>query len=507
MSRIRRPGPAASLGLTLALLAATIVMAHVAIPLFVAFGIAFLVAVGLAAERWPLATLAAGALATLADPVLVPRLMPAGLGTGPIGLSEPVLAVAGGVIALDAIRTGRWRRAVRDPVVALMGLFIGLAVVSAAVNATPSLVAALGILMTVDAIAMYVAVRAVRVGERGAALVIGAVVGAAVVVALFGIGQVVIHPRFLGFAAFEGYFGEGGRITAFLGNPNPVAMILALGIPFALFGSLSLMARRDRWIARAVLVLLSLALVLTFSRSAWLAVALGVVIGALIVDWRAIPVLVLALAVAWAAFTVMPRGLAVAQPEPAPGTSGGGGPSPSAPDLVDTTADRIGNLAEEGDTRGKFTREGIPIILDHPWLGVGPGRYGGAAATLIPSPIYAEYHTSLYGYRTIHNFWQHLLGESGALGTAVFLTVLAGLLIRFARAARAALGRRRVILAGATTVVAVGGFHGLSEMIWEGNLPALLIWLILGIASVLAPVRPLVEPTQAADLHASPPAA
>ena len=483
-----RPGGAGvHLVLAALLLAATVAGAHAAIPLFVAAGVAFLALVGSAARCWPLATLVGGALATLADPVLVPRVMPTGIGTGPIGLSEPVLAVVGGVIAVDALRSGRWRTALRDPVVPLAALFVVLAVVSAVINATPPIVATLGILMTVDALAIYLVVRSVRIGEAGAARAIGAVVAATGVVALVGIGQALVHPRFLGFPAFEGYFGEGARITAFLGNPNPVAMILSLGIPFALFGSVSLPMPRDRWIARSVLVILVLALVLTFSLSAWLAVSLGVVIGALMVDWRALPVLGLAVVLAWGAFTVMPRGLAVAPAEP-PRAEG----SPAAvPDLLDTTADRIGNLQERGDTRGKFTREGIPILLDHPWLGVGPGRYGGAAATLIPSPVYEAYDTSLYGYRTIHNFWQHLLGESGALGTAVFLAILAGLLIRLARAARAAAGTRRVILAGATTVLLVTGLHGLTEMIWEGNLPALLIWLILGIASLLAPVRPV----------------
>lgn len=483
---MRRIGPWSHLAVTLAALGVTVAGAHVAVALFVAAGVAFLVLVGIAAQRWPLATLVGGALATLADPRLVGRVLPAEMTAGPIGLSEPVLAVAGSVILVQAVRTGRLWTAVRDPVVPLVGLFVGLAVVSAAVNATPPLVAALGIVMTIDAIAIYVVARSISVSERGAALAIGAVVAAALVVALFGIGQVVIHPELLGFAAFQGYFGEGGRITSFLGNPNPVAAVLSIAIPFALFGSLSLPSRRGRWIARAVLYLLLLALVLTFSRSAWLAVALGTIIGAIVVDWRGVLVLFVAVGLAWGSVIVMPRELAVGPPA-AEALEREGPDVSRPPDLVDSTVDRIGNLRERGDTRGRFTQEGIPIILDHLLLGVGPGRYGGAAATIIPSPVYEEYDTSLYGYRTIHNFWQHLLGESGALGTAVFLTLLAGLLIRFGRAARAALGRRRVLLAGAATLVLVTGFHSFTEMIYEGNLPALLIWLVFGIASLFAP--------------------
>ena len=68
--------------------------------------VAVLVAVGYAAWRWPLPTLVGAALATLADPEITPRVLPGGFETGPIGISEPMLAVAGAVIAVEAIRRG-----------------------------------------------------------------------------------------------------------------------------------------------------------------------------------------------------------------------------------------------------------------------------------------------------------------------------------------------------------------------------------------------------------------
>lgn len=485
MSALRGAGPAAHLAAAAVAAAAAVGAAHVSIPLFVVVAAAGLAVVGHAAVRWPLATLVGGALATLADPVLVPRLLPPGVGSGPIGLSEPVLAVAGSVIAVQALRSGRWRTALRDPVVPLVALFVGLAILSAALNAVPPLVAALGIVMTIDAVAIYVVVRAQPVDDRAASLAVTAVVVATLVVAIIGLGQVVVHPRFLGLDTFSGNFGEGARITSFLGNPNPVAMVLSIGIPFALFGSVSLSGARERWAASIALLVLVLALVFTFSRSGWLAVGIGVLIIGLVVDRRALLVFMVTVVVAVGLFSVLPRGLAAPQPS----QDGGAAIPPS--DLVDSTVDRLGNLAREGDTRRRYTVEGIPILLDHPWLGVGPGRYGGAAATLLPSPIYDEYDTGLYGYRTIHSFWQHLLGESGALGTAVFLAILAGLLLRVARAARLAGGRRRVILAGVAGMVVITGLHSLTEMIYEGNLPALLIWLLLGLASMLAPIRPL----------------
>ena len=470
---------------------------------FLALAVAVLAVAAFAAMRWPLPTLVASAILTTVDLKISPRLLPAGLDAFPIGLSEPLLAVVGLSIAIGAVRRGTFLGAFRDPVLPLALLFVGLAVVSAVVNATPPVVALLGIVMTLDALAIYFTVRMVPLDERAATAAIAAIVLAVVAAAVFGLVQAVLGPDLLGFTAFRGNHGEGARITSFFGNPNMLAAGIGLAIPFALFASLRLENARWRWAARVALFVLACALLLTFSRGAWLAVALGGIIGGLLVDWRAVPLLVLTVALAWGAVTVMPR---ATFPERAAGAqtddgergseSGGGrtndgegggegGTTPDAdgPSIVDSTIQRLGDLG----TRGRYLREGIPIILDHPFLGVGPGRYGGAAAKIIPSPVYEEYGTRLFGYRTVHNFWLHLLGEAGALGTAVFLTIIAGLLIRFVRAARTATGPRFVVLAGATTMLLVAVFHSFAEMIFEGNMPMLIIWLILGIASLLAP--------------------
>ena len=187
---------------------------------------------------------------------------------------------------------------------------------------------------------------------------------------------------------------------------------------------------------------------------------------------------------AWGAATVMPRDLLV--PEAAGGGGGGGAPS-----FVGSTGDRIDNLADPNDTRARFLRDGLRVIEDNFWLGVGPGEYGGAAAAIMGSRVYEEYQVELYGYRTVHDFWLHLLGESGVLGTAVFLTMIVGLLIRLVLAAWSSDGLRFVILAGTATMLMVASLHSLTEMIFEGNMPVLIVWLVLGIASVLAPVRPM----------------
>ena len=93
----------------------------------------------------------------------------------------------------------------------------------------------------------------------------------------------------------------------------------------------------------------------------------------------------------------------------------------------------------------------------------------------------------MFGYRTVHNFWLHLLGESGIVGTTLFIALIAALGIRFVRAARSASGVAFVVLAGTATMLVVAILNSATEMIFEGNMPSVLIWLILGVSSSLAP--------------------
>lgn len=487
------PRPIDGRPLAIAIAALTIAMlgvGRVSVPLFAVTALVVLAAVGYAAHHWPRAAVVGAALVTLADPAVTPRFVPERLNLGPIGASEPLLAVVGLVVAVDALRRGTFIAAFRGPTFVLMLSFVGVAIVSALVNATPPVVAVLGIFMTVDALAIFFVWRMLPMHIGDAARAIGAIVAAGVIAALFGIAQVVLDPDLLGFFSFAGRFGEGARITSFMGNPNMVSPLLGFTLPFALFASVRLPRRRYRWVAATAAFVLVLGLVLTFSRGAWAAVGLGMLIGTVLLDRRALLLLLVLVPMAWGTAILLPRNLI--------GDDAGAEPPP-IPDWIGSTADRFDDLGE--DVRIIFVRDGLRIIDDNLALGVGPGRYGGAAATIIPSPVYDEYEASLYGFRTVHDFWLHLLGEVGVIGTAIFMTMVVALLIRFVRAARRASGAAFIILAGAATATLVVGFNNLTEMLFEGNVPAILIWLILAIGSILAPSPTLWGP----DRPASPP--
>ncbi len=467
------------LGAAVLVAAGLVVLGSASVAAFVALLGLVAVVTAAAAIRWPLPTLVGASLATLADPVILPALLPPGFDPSPIGLSEPMLLAAGGVILASAVRRRAVGAALRDPVLVFAGLFVVAAATSAVVNHVPFGVAILGIAVTVDAIAAFVAVRMTRIDARAARAAIGAIVGVVVVAAVIGIAQAAVDPRIFGLTPFIGQFGEGVRIGSFLGNPNMLASVIGLAVPFALFASV----RRDRWrwAARGALYVLVLALLLTYSRGGWLAIGLGLTVGALVLAWRAIPILVVSSALAFGTAAVLPR---ADQPDVG---------------LVSSTVDRFLHLADGDDLRARFLVDGLPIVAEHPVLGVGPGRYGGAVAAIIPSPVYEAYGTGLFGYRTVHDFWLHLAGETGVVGVTIFLTLIAGLLIRFVRAARSAIGERFVVLAGTATMLIVASLNSVTEMIFEGNMPSMLIWLMVGLASCLAPAWTSTGAEEAAD--------
>jgi O-antigen ligase len=465
---------------------------------FVVLALVTLCGCAYAAYFWPRATLVGAALTTLLDPVVAVRLLPGGLGDGPIGISEPLLATAG-LIALMRVRRTGWIVVGRDPTSALVLLFVAVATLSALINRVPPSVALLGIVMTVDAMAVYFVWRLLEPSLEAGVRAIAALVGAGVVVALFGIGQAVLAPSLLGFERFSVIPGDLGRITSILGNPNLLAPILAFLLPFPIFAVTRLPGRRQRLIAALIGLILGVGLILTFSRGAWIAAAVGLTFGAVVLEWRAavasavIGALAIVFVVALPLHILGSDGDVAARATPVPSQSAGvDSPSPgdaaqppSSPQPTPlSTPDPLAGLTGD-EIRLLFLRDGLRIVADHPALGVGPGRYGGAAAKIIPSPVYEEYDTTIGRLRTVHNFWLHLAGEGGVVGVTVFLAIIVSLVVRLARGARTAEGRRFVVLAGAATAAVIASVNSATEMVLEGNIPAVLVWLTLGIGAAM----------------------
>jgi O-antigen ligase len=81
--------------------------------------------------------------------------------------------------------------------------------------------------------------------------------------------------------------------------------------------------------------------------------------------------------------------------------------------------------------RGYVIKKSWEIWSDNPFLGVGPGMYGGVVSVEFKSPIYDKYHFSEYWYnfglKTFHSldqFWPQIMVELSLPGLAMFLMIL-----------------------------------------------------------------------------------
>jgi hypothetical protein len=433
-----------------------------------------------------------------------------------------LLLVALGVL-VDVIRRRQLGVLLGLPVTHAVVAFLAAAVLSALINLVPVEVAVAGLVFTLDGLLLWYATWILRPTVRAMTVSLGILLGVGAVAAALAVFQALLTPNVLGLAAVVGRFGENHRLGSILGDPNSMGAFMALLIPLPLV----LFVREGGWTRRRVALvalsaLLFIGLTLSFSRGAWLALGIGIVVGGLAFDRRLILAAALIGVVTLAGALYMPRGLiasdtaaaartpaaatpaAVASasavpsaspPEatPVPSSSPAAGPFSGLPNLLDATFGRLAAIVQGGDLRTQLIARAVPTLRDHWLLGVGPGRYGGAAADIFGSPIHEQQDleellthpvgpTGIHVQHTVDNFWLHLLLESGIVGTAVFVVLLYVVLRPLCAAAR------RPGVAGALSAAAAVGLivvclNAFTTMALESNTIAFPLWLLVGLAS------------------------
>jgi O-antigen ligase len=464
-------------GAAVLVVVAGVAASHVSPILFGTFGLLLAAIVAYASLTWPRQALVVVVLSPLLDRYLAPGILAPEVEGLAHFLSEGLLLTVGVCLVAQAVRRGTLRAAVWHPTAVFALVFLAAAVASAVINGVLPVQAIAGIAFTLDALAIFFLARLVEFNVRQALLAIGAFIAFMSVAAWVALAQAILTPNLLGLFALQGRFGEVYRLASIFGDPNVFAALLSAAVPFVLFGAPGLATRRGRGWALALASLLILALWLSFSRGGWLGAAFGFGIASTILDRRALAVGIVLAAVTFAIAWVMPRDLL----ESAPG---------GRPDIVGSTGDRIGAVGAGRDLRVLFLINSIPLVVEHPALGVGPGRYGGAAADIFGTDVYAQYGTDQLfrnpTQRTIDNFWLHLLGETGIIGLMAFLAMIGIPLIEVIRAARSAIWARRVLLSGIAAAVLALSANSVTTMLLEANSVAYMFWFLLGIGSVLA---------------------
>ncbi len=456
---------------------AALVVARVSMVAFVMMVAVLLAVFAYVSFRAPRAMLVLMILAPLVDRYIVRQTVPESLQGYADMLSEGLLVIVGIAILVQGRRAGRIGPALRHAMTVFIGAFVALAVLSALVNHVGLEVAGLGIVFTIDAFALFFLVRIIGFDERLGWLAATAFVAVAVFAGSLALGQVVLTPDFLGLTTWTGRFGEGLRPgSIFTGQPNLLGAVLALALPFATFGA----ARPDlsRWTRIVCLVaalILGVALVYTFSRGTWLALALAIGIVGLAVERRALIITAVIGAAALAIALTLPRGILL--------------PSNSqwSIDLGNATFGRIDAITKGRDLRFKFMENALPIVQDHVLIGSGPGTYGGGVAAHFGSPEYSKYTDGVVPTgRTVDNYWLHAVVEFGILGAVLLAGMLGWAVLEMLRAVRAATGRRRVLLAAIASSTILLAIDSGTEMLLEGNTTSFALWFFIGVGSLLA---------------------
>jgi O-antigen ligase len=475
--------PLAVVAAAILLLIGATIAAAVSPTIFAVLAVGMVALVAVAAVWWPRTAIVLVVLSPIVDRYIVADVLPASLETAAHYLSEAMLLAVALILAGKALVEGRLVAAFRNPVTLALIAFVLVAGLSAVVNGVPPIIAAVGIVFTIDAAALFFLPRLVGFSPRQSIAAMAAIGSVVTIAALLAIGQALLSPRLLGMRPVRGRFGEETRLASIFGDPNVFGAFLVIAVPFAVLGAARLPERRLRWLSGAIAFVLLLALWLSFSRGAWIALVLGVGTVLALVDRRALLIGLLVAVTSFGTAVVMPRNLLV--------------PDQRRPNIIDSTVDRFGAIGLQGDLRTLFVIQSLPIMRDHPLLGVGPGRFGGAVAFNYGTPIYEEYgFRPLFwnpAQRTVDNFWLHLLVETGVLGAIAFLAAALIPGVRILGAARRSLGWRRILLGGMAAAAAGMAVSSGTTMLLEANSIGFAFWFVLGIGTLAVSATSIAE--------------
>lgn len=218
---------------------------------------------------------------------------------------------------------------------------------------------------------------------------------------LHGIYQYIVAVPIPAAWVSQTEMGVRTRVFSLTGSPNVFGSLLVMLAPL----SAALLYYAEGWRKKTLYLGITggiaLALLFTFSRGAWVGMAVAVVLFALFIDRR----LLLALGAVMAAALV----------------------------FVPSIASRLTYLftsdyAEASAIGGRALRWEVGRLLlteNNPWLGFGLGRFGGAVA--MNNKLLDETETFRYFY--MDNYYLKTMVEMGYIGIAFFLLLLAALLV------------------------------------------------------------------------------
>jgi O-antigen ligase len=240
------------------------------------------------------------------------------------------------------------------------------------------------------------------------------------------------------------------RAYGFFGSPNILGSLSMITIIASLFSFLE----KKKWYYLVYLLLALIALILTFSRSAWLGLSIGLVVALLIKNWKLI---------IFAPFSLI---LLII---------------PSIRQRLFVATSQIYLVDATLDGRVWSFNNAIEIFKTAPLIGTGPGSYGGQTAIYYNSPIYLQGMQN--GYIALpytDNQWLQVLVQTGIIG---FLSVAGFFISHIINNLRQYRKTGDYISLGIIAATIAIFVNGLFANIWEFGAIAVLSGAYLGLGN------------------------
>jgi len=286
--------------------------------------------------------------------------------------------------------------------------------------------------------------------------VVWGVAAAGVASALLGLLQFITGSGPPGFLLMGRFMRAYGTFQ----QPNPFAAHLGLSLPFALAWALAGPAgKRERWLLLAAAGLMGLGVLASWSRGAWLGLAVAAGLMAALM-WKRVAVVALVLLLITSPLWVGPASSS-ALAQRALGMGGGvEGFNVAQVEPTDENWSVVERLAHWQASWRMFE--------DRPWLGVGFGNY---------EVVYGAYSVPRWSdpLGHAHNYYLNVLAETGLVGLATYIALGVTVWVTLARAWwRRPRGQAGGLLLAAIGVLAYLSVHSIVDNLYVHGMQVLV---------------------------------
>ncbi len=284
-----------------------------------------------------------------------------------------------------------------------------------------------------------------------------ALVSSGAIVALLGVLQYLMGNSVNDWLD-RSYFPDiEGRVTSLFENPNYLGAYLSLVLPIAIYRSVTAKSRSAKVLGFIVCTMMTLCTVLTWSRGAWLALIISIMIFFIIFSRKTMRVIYCIVA----GIPFLPFVL---------------------PSNVVSRFMSIGNMADSSTSYRVYTWRGsIELLKDHLWGGVG---YGAEAFERVyPAYAYAGMESAVHS----HSLYLQILISMGIGGLVCFAAVMLFYFQKSLEYMKSPVSRENMLLCAAALCSTLAlCIMGLFDYVWYNYRIFFLFWtvLALGISSI-----------------------